>query len=296
MSDISNCPIFVETFNHMSNKLQDTELNWNVRSEELRTESGIIINDHRALVRDDNNVPLSIVSNSYHPFQNSDLFELLEKVSKQTGVEIHKTGYFGEGEKVFIQLKTDDFKMPNDKIEGFVTGINSFDGSTALAFGNSTITISCQNTFFAALRELKSKIRHTKNMMIRVDEVSASLDVAIQEEKRMFERIKQMSEVRMSDKVKDLVVKALFDVDSKLDLSRSFSELSTVTQNKMNRFSIDLNTEVNQKGENLWGLFSGVTRYTTHNATKGDSNEAKLFGVYGNRERRIFNELSAMAN
>lgn len=280
----------------MSNKLQNTKLNWNVRSEEMRTESGIIIPDYRALVRDDNNVPLSVVSNSYYPFQNSELMELLEKVSNQTGIEIHKTGYFGKGERVYIQLKTDDFKMPNDKIEGFVTGINSFDGSTALAFGNSTITISCSNTFFAALRELKSKIRHTKNMKIRVDEISEGLDRALEEEKKMFERIKRMSEVRMSDKVKDLVTKALFDVDSKIDLSRNFNELSTLTQNKITRFNLDLNTEVAGKGDNLWGLFSGVTRYTTHNATKGDSNEAKLFGVYGNRERKIFNELADMVN
>lgn len=280
----------------MSNKLQNTKLNWDVRSEELRTASGIVIPDHIALIRDDNNVPLSVVSNSYHPFQNSQLMELLQKVSQQTGVDIHKTGYFGDGQKVYIQLKTQDMKMGTDKVEGFITGINSFDGSTTLAFGNSTITISCQNTFFAALKELKNKVRHTKNMMIKVDEVCISLEQALDAEKKMFERIKRMSEVRMSDKVKDLVVKALFDIDSTIDLSRNYNELSTITQNKMTRFGIDLNTEVKQKGDNLWGLFSGVTRFTTHSATKGDSTETKLFGVYGNRERKIFNELAGMVN
>lgn len=280
----------------MNATLANTKLNWDVRSEELRTLSGIIIPDYKALVRDDNNVPLSVVSSSYHPFQNSQLMELLGKVSHQTGVNIHKTGYFGDGQRVYIQLKTEDMKMGADKVEGFITGINSFDGSTTLAFGNSTITISCQNTFFAALKELKNKVRHTKNMMIKVDEVCVSLEQALDAEKRMFERIKRMSEVRMSDKVKDLVIKALFDVDSTLDLKRDYDQLSTVTQNKLARFAVDLNTEVAQKGDNLWGLFSGVTRYTTHTATKGDSTEGKLFGVYGNRERKIFNELAELVN
>jgi len=278
----------------MSNKLATTPLNWGVRTETLTTESGIILKDYVSLVRDDINVPLSVVSSTYHPFQNEQLIELLEKVSQQTGVAIHKSGFFGDGQKVYIQLKTDDLKMGNDRVEGFVTGINSFDGSTSLAFGNSTITISCQNTFFAALRELKSKIRHTKNMMIKVDDVAASLDKALVEEKKMFERIKRMSEVRMTPQVKELVMRALFDIDSTIDLSKE-DAVSTVTRNKIIKYDIDHRTEVAQKGDNLWGLFSGVTRFTTHTATKNDT-ESKLFGVYAGRERKIFNELAALVN
>jgi phage/plasmid-like protein (TIGR03299 family) len=278
----------------MSNKLATTPLNWNVRTESLTTESGIILKDHVSLVRDDNNVPLSVVSSTYHPFQNEQLIELLDKVSQQTGVGIHKSGYFGEGQKVYIQLKTGDLSMPNDRVEGFVTGINSFDGSTSLAFGNSTITISCQNTFFAALHELKTKVRHTKNMMIKVDEVAASLDKALVEEKKMFERIKRMSEVRMTPEVKDLVMRSLFSLDSTLDLSKE-DAVSTLTRNKIIKYEIDHKTEVTQKGDNLWGLFSGVTKYTTHTATKNDV-ETKLFGVYAGRERKIFNDLASLVN
>lgn len=277
-------------------KLQNTKLNWNVRSEELRTASGIILTDHKALVRDDNNQPLSVVSKTYQPFQNSELYELLEKVSKQTGVAIEKSGYFGEGEKVYIQLKTDDLAMPKgDKVKGYITGINSFDGTTSLAFGNSSITISCMNTFYAAMRELKTKIRHTKNMSIHIDAVCRDIDVAIEQEKRMFERIKRMSEVTMTDKVKDLVVKALFNLDSTLDLQKE-DAVSTVTRNRINHFGIDLKTELNQKGDNLWGLFSGVTRYTTHSAVKGDSTESKLFGTSGKRERAVFDALADLVN
>lgn len=278
------------------NVSKQSKLDWQVRAEELRTASGIVIPDHVALVREDTQVPLSVVSNSYVPFQNDQLMELLFKVSQQTGVEVFNSGYFGDGQKVFVQLKTNDLNMPKgDKVKGFVTGINSFDGSTSLSFGNSSVTISCQNTFFAALRELKNKIRHTRNMMIRVDEVCKSMEDAIGTEKVMFERIKRMSEVKMTDKVKDLVVRALFDIDSTLDL-RKPDEMSTVTRNKMTRFGSDLGIEVADKGDSLWGLFSGVTRYTTHSAVKGDSTESKLFGVYGSRERKIFNELAEMVN
>jgi hypothetical protein len=67
--------------------------------------------------------------------------------------------------------------------------------------------------------------------------------------------------------------------------------LPSVTRNKISRFYVDLNGELQQKGDNLWGLFSGVTKYTTHSLTKDDNTEAKMFGVYGKREQGIFNEM-----
>jgi len=56
---------------------------------------------------------------------------------------------------------------------------------------------------------------------------------------------------------------------------------------------VNIHGEIVDKGENLWGLFSGITKYTTH-SLKGDSTENKLFGVYGNREREVFNKLAQM--
>jgi hypothetical protein len=67
-----------------------------------------------------------------------------------------------------------------------------------------------------------------------------------------------------------------------------------VTQNKLSRFYIDLNGEIQEKGDNIWGLFSGVTKYTTHSIGKGDNSENKMFGTYGNRERHIFKQLVEM--
>ena len=52
--------------------------------------------------------------------------------------------------------------------------------------------------------------------------------------------------------------------------------------------------ELAQKDSTLWGLFNGVTRYTTHNMKKGDNSEAKMFGKTGVLERTIYKELVEM--
>jgi len=276
--------------------LVQTGLDWNVRSEETQTVSGIKL-DKVALVREDTNQILGVHSNGYSTYQNSQLADLLQKVSSSTGLDIHRGGEFGGGKKVFIQLKSNDLKLGNDKVEGFVTGINSFDGSTSLAFGNSNLTISCTNTFFAAMKNL-SKVRHTKNMELRIDEICRGVDMLVDEEKKMFDNITKMSETRFDKSLTDKVTKKLFDIDMDISLENYLmkDDLSTAKKNKLSRFYIDLNGELQQKGDNLWGLFSGVTKYTTHSLSKNDNTENKMFGTYGNRERVIFNDIVSEHN
>ena len=282
--------------NRIQDVLNQTDLNWTVREESLTTQSGIIIPKQKAIVREDTNKVLSIHGEGYYPYQNHQLIELLDKVSQQSGLEIHRGGSFGDGQKVFIQLKSNDLKLGDDKIEGYITGINSFDGTTSLAFGPSNITISCQNTFFGAFRSMDTKVRHTKNMVMRVDDICKGLEKVVEEETKMFEDIKMLSETRMTKESEDWVTRTLFNIMRDVDMNDEDS-ISSVTRNKLSRFEIDLNGELKEKGDSLWGLFSGVTKWTTHSMNKGDETknmENKMFSVYGQREREIFKELVEM--
>jgi len=279
--------------NRVSQFLDRTGLNWKVRTEGLQTSSGIIIPDKIGIVREDDSTILGVHSDGYVPYQNEQLMELLFKVSQQTGLDIHRGGLFGGGRKVFVQLKSNDLTLGTDRIEGYVTGINSFDGSTSLSFGPSSKTISCQNTFFGVYKDLNSKVRHTKNMELKIDDICRQIEGVVQEETNVFGSIVKMSETRFDDVIKDRVIKSLFNIDRNVDI-KDVDSLSTVTQNKLSKFYIDLNGELQQKGDNIWGLFSGVTKYTTHSMGKGDNSENKMFGTYGNRERHIFKQLVEM--
>ena len=267
------------------------KLDWSVRTETIQTESGIHIPNKMSIIRNDTNDFLSICSDDYYPYQNEELINLLQKVSGLTGLDIVKCGFFGKGEKVFIQMKSDNLTLGTDRIEGFMTGINSFDGSTSLSFGPSNITISCQNTFYSSYKQMENKVRHTKNMVVRVDEICRNVESVLDEEKIIFDNIIQLSETRFDDIIKDDVVRKLFNIKKEIDLKDDES-ISTVTRNKMSKFYVDLHGELQEKGDNLWGLFSGVTKYTTHSMYKGDNTERKMFGMtersVGGIERNIF--------
>ena len=273
--------------------LDKTNLNWTVRQEELQTISGISIPNKKAIVRDDNNMIVGLHSDGYVPYQNHELMDLLHQVSGRTGLEIHRGGEFKDGGRIYVQLKGNDLKLGNDRIEGFLTGVNSFDGSTSLAFGHSNTTISCMNTFFRVMSGLQNKVRHTKSMSLKVEDICRRLDIVLQEEKETFRFITELSETRFDDLLKEKVTRKLFGIKPEVNLNDE-DALSTRTRNNLSRFYIDLNGELNQKGDNMWGLFSGVTKYTTHSYSKNDNTEAKMFGGIGQVEQEIFSDLVHM--
>jgi Domain of unknown function (DUF932) len=271
-------------------QLESIGLNWAVKAEKKQTESGILL-DGIAIIREDTQTCLGEHSANYLPFQNLELMELLYGVSQKTGLQIQKGGSFEGGKKVYIQLKSDDLTLTNvgginDVVEGFITGVNSFDGSTSIGFGNSNITISCRNKFFSAYRSLE-KIRHTKNMMNKVDEVCRRIDQLVEDEKHIFEKIKIMASERYTQTNYEMVVRELFDLGN---VQLDDETISTKKQNKILVFNKTLADEVAEKGDNHWGLFSGVTKYTTHIGKIKEEN--KMFGNYGDRERHIFKQLA----
>jgi phage/plasmid-like protein (TIGR03299 family) len=275
-----------------SNMLTKAGLNWKVKSEPIQTVSGILIPDRIALVREDTNKVLGIHTEIYSPYQNDELLDLLFKISQQSGLVVHTGGSFKGGEKVWFQLKSNDLNLGNDRIEGYVSGFNSFDGRTALAFGNAKITVSCMNTFWTGYKSVATKLRHSSTMRPRIDEILKQIDVLLKEEQLQFGEITKLSETRMTPEVKELITKRLFEisVEEKLDNP----EFSTNLKNRLWRFNYDLGIEIAQKQDNLWGLFSGVTRYTTHSMKRGDNSEGKMLGRTGVIEREIYKELVGM--
>lgn len=271
--------------------LIQTGLNWNVRSEQVQTSSGIIVPDRIALVREDTNTVLGIHTEAYVPYQNDELLELLMRITQKTGLVIHTGGTFKGGEKVWFQLKSEDYKIGHDTIKSYVSGFNSFDGRTSLAFGNSSITVSCQNTFWRGYKEVNTRLRHSSTMKPRIDEILQRLDLVLKEERAGIREIERMGNVKLSPEIRDMITRYVFQ----LDREERLDEVSTNKRNKLERFNLAVDNEINGKGMNLWGMFSGITRYTTHDMKKGDNTESKMFGRTGAIEREAYRKLVELA-
>ena len=273
--------------------LAQANLDWAVESRPLITSGeNPIESEHIAIVRTDTNKILGVHKSSYTAYQNSEMAEILDRISGKMGLPLHRGGFFKDGQKTFIQLKTTDHKLGTDKIKGYLTCINSFDGSTSLAFGHSNVTISCQNTFFASIKDLNNKVRHTSSIHGRVDLICLQIEEVLRQEALIYNKIDKMAQYEIAPEVREMVYTHILN----LQKEERLADVKSLTKQKQNVYKdmqVEMAKEIADKGENLWGLFSGITKYTTHRL-KGDSTENKLFGVYGNREREVFSKLAQM--
>lgn len=286
--------IFIPT--KITDILNETGLNWLVEKQDLVTAKGIVIPDKVAIVRTDNNAVLGVLGHKYEAFQNYEVAELLFQISQHTGLKVHSGGMFNNGGKIFLQLKSDNLNLNGDRIEGFITGVSSHDGGTSLGFGNSTLTISCMNTFWKVFKNLDSKLKHTQSMRPRLDAILRGVDVLLKEEQDDFKTIERMSETRITPEIQELVIRTLFQLSKEDMLIKD--GISNRKQNQILDFKRDWDTEIYHKSDNLWGAMSAVTRYTTHTAPKSHEKGQfnKMFGTLGDKERVVWNQLSAMVN
>lgn len=79
--------------------LEQAKLNWAVKAERLVTAESNIETDSIAIVRTDNNAILGVHGKGYHPLQNLEMMEILDRISGKMELPLHKGGYFGDGEK-----------------------------------------------------------------------------------------------------------------------------------------------------------------------------------------------------
>lgn len=208
---------------------------------------------------------INTVKDGYTVSQNAEVVELVLRGMQGFGeLSVSKAGSINDGRKVFIQLAIEGMsKVGDDSIKRYVTIIDSNDGSTGLGVGIGDLTMSCQNQFFSFYRSGQAKIRHTASLESRLREIPSLISLALENSLRQIDMYNDFLKVGVSDKNIHDMVKLQVGI-SKLSSASDISDASTKVSNAMESLYEMIRVEVAQKGKNVWGLHSGVTRWTTH--------------------------------
>lgn len=266
--------------------LDKFKLNWRVVKQPLFLPNGNET-EFFGVQREDTGKIFTTCKKDYTVFQNSELAEMLIRISEKTGYELHKGGMFDAGGKVYVQIKSPNIitgiGANKDTVSGYLTGINTHDGTGSLRWGSANITISCRNTFMYAMKQLKNKLRHTSSIHDRVELAIAELHAVEEVERSLFDKFIKLSEIPLTREIGAKVVKDITGVDVTKSATDAEKDYSTQAINKSKLLLNSIAQEVNQKGSTLWGLFSGVTHYTTHvvgtkNTTAEDRQQSTYIG------------------
>ncbi len=208
---------------------------------------------------------INSVKEGYTVSQNDEVVELvLEGMQGFGELSVSKAGALNGGRKVFIQLGIEGMSLVGDeRIKRYVTVIDSNDGSTGLSVGIGELVMSCQNQFFKFYKSGQSKLRHTASLTQRIKEIPMLIEGALAESLKLTETYKQFQSTPVTKALADEMVRYILGFDKTMSV-KTESELSTRSLNAMDTLYNHITKETNQKGMNLFGLFSGVTSWSTH--------------------------------
>lgn len=150
-------------------------IDYRVEFEALSTESGIILDRHRATVKvdpDGSRRAAGVVGMRYEIVQNEDKFSWLQSLSDgarwETGGELSDGTVFGS---IAFERKIElDPSGVRDVVETYALISGSHDGSSGIVAGLTPVRVVCRNTLTAAQGNLKDRMtfRHTMTVHDRM--------------------------------------------------------------------------------------------------------------------------------
>lgn len=224
---------------------------------------------------------LNSVKKGYTVSQNKEVVELVLKGMQPFGdqLTVQKGGSLNGGRRIFLQLAIEgDAKVGSDTIKRFVTIIDSNDGSTGLSVGVGDLTMSCTNQFFQFNKSGISRMRHTAALAQRILEIPYLIETALAQSINQIETYNRFVGVKVDNTVKHQLVKHLIGL-CEIDPIADINNASTRVKNSMDELYSMIAIETAQKGKNLWGLHSGVTRWTTHSKSAPRRENGRIEGI-----------------
>ncbi len=248
--------------------LEQNGLNWNVVKKPLlyagectpSANNGLHSTDYYGIVREDTGEVFATVKEAYTPTQNHTIIETMQEIAGQNDLEIVKAMPFNEGRKVMVQMK-----RPNNHVviggqdtEQYIYAINSHDGSSSLKFGFMNKVIFCQNQFGWLNSNAISGYRHTQSIQDKVKELPAIINFTSQEEK--IANLQMFSDQSASP----TLINDLIDHLTSTDRLATLKDLSSRKQNMIYDMAHCIDSEMSRISHTKWGVFNGITKYTTH--------------------------------
>ena len=250
--------------------LVENGLNWDVIKKPLFTydlnenDGFHEVNDtpYYGIVREDTGEVFTTVKEGYTPTQNHVIIDTMRKIAGDNDLEIVKAIPINGGRKILVQMAKPNniVTIGDQKTEQYIYAINSHDGTSALKFGFMNQVIFCANQFtWLNSNGLKGYV-HKQSIQDKVNNLPEILNFDDQDSK--VAKLHEMSFKRVNQEQLTQLIDYLTGMDS-----TQYGWADKYTTRKMNirdYLHMCISKETGRLGMNQWGLFNGVTMYTTH--------------------------------
>jgi exonuclease VII small subunit len=242
-------------------KTMQKQLNWEVVLQPVRTKTGIL-KDRVALTRNDNGQLLGVRSDRYRPFFNRELELLVQRIAAKPGFEFKGYEEFRDGKRIlaFFKNTQKNFLLCGEKVDDYLIIGNSHDASSKLFVATSNYMFRCQNQFSEKIRAFEQ--RHTKGL--NSDDIQIEELIATYEEGRraLYQKMERLQKVKIDLDLIHHLACELLETEKETDTIAQGTKLVNSKKNVL--FLNCIEQEIKVLGPTLWGLFNGITKYTSN--------------------------------
>lgn len=262
-------------------------ISWDIKTGTVSV-SGVDTDGYKGLLRNDSNDLLNIVSKWYNPITNEQFIGVVDQMKDLTGFSLHGYTEYDNGRKVLAYLQNlSDTDVAGFKTNEFMVMGNSFDSSTAFFTGSSNTILRCTNQF-GRIHDRHS-IRHNGQADVKIQELIRLYEGFMHEERTQKEKFESWHGIRIPIELKELFVDEVLEIEP----LKKVSSFKLIEKEKLFH---SINVEMNAMGENAFGLFNGLTHYTTHVKESKSKVLGNLFGITNTLNKRGYNFIDQYLN
>lgn len=243
--------------------------------------------EKQAVVRDDNDVALGVVSPGYELVQNEDLKSLINPMVSEGLLTVTNQGYLSKGAKVFIQAQVNkEFQVAGEDYKGMITVLNGHTGNASVAIGTTATRVICSNTFAMAYSDIGERYRHSEGVTERVLESKTILNYVNDAMQKYSEYVETLAGAKCTSRQFKEAVEAIYGKETKSMRESFVDQLNNLFYNGKGN-----------EGKTFYDCFNAITEYASHHSRKSESGRFNYanFGKGADVNRRAMAVLNEMA-
>ena len=268
-------------------------MDWTIQSAPVQYVSASAYNQfngQNVLYRNDNNLPLSIVSDRYKPVQPAEVLEFFDSLVKEAGFKLHTAGTLRGGKRLWALAETGKFGevCKDDGVGGFLLLSTSCDRTLATTARFTSVRVVCNNTLTMAQNDIRTMIKVPHSTVFDHDKVKLELGQVSEAFGSFMEMAKFLQNQKLNQAQARVFLTKLMTPQAKLA-----NEQYNIEKNKGYSKILEM-FEGSGKGADLvgstkWGMLNAVTEYYDH-IIPNRSNDTRLDNAWFGSGDRIKNQ------
>jgi len=159
-------------------------------------------------------VLFGVVGRRYKLLQNTEAFKFFDPIVGQDKAYFETAGALGEGERIWVMARMPEAMeiVRGDDCFRYLLLSNSHTGDGSVIVKFSSVRVVCQNTLMLAMKDGQKafRVRHSKMMQFRLDELSKFLAVTQEVFKVAESLFKQFAMIQMAGDRMEKYLDAVF--------------------------------------------------------------------------------------